>query len=87
MKMSFPVVVVDTPLFVCKLDSAGEIVLTEVSSYNLLFTGRAVGTCIRIVTFAHLDDFAREVCASFVQIRESLRTETDTIEKLWSELR
>lgn len=58
--IAFPVIVVDTDLIRCTLDSHGEIELQLIEEGEFLFTGHEAGTCIRIVTMAHLPIFARE---------------------------
>jgi hypothetical protein len=57
---AFPVIVVDTPLIRCTLDSRGELELEEVQEGEFLFFGHEQGTCIRIVTIGHLPAFVSD---------------------------
>jgi hypothetical protein len=76
---AFPVIVVDTPLIRGTLDASGEIELQEVGQAEFLFSGHEAGTCIRIVTLAHLPAFAREAKHVAQQLKDELSSEEDKI--------
>jgi hypothetical protein len=72
---AFPVIVVDKPIIRCTLDASGETELTEVEQGEFLFTGHEVGTCIRVVTIAHLPVFAKEAKQVVEQLEDEVRNE------------
>ena len=60
--LAFPVVVVDSPLFECRLQTDGLLTLTEVDKSGFLFAAHIpgnVGCCINVVTKKHLTEFAK----------------------------
>lgn len=77
LNFAFPVIVVDKPLIRCTLDKSGEIELKEVEQGEFLFTGHQIGTCIRVVTIAHLPAFAKEAKQVVEQLEEEVRSEED----------
>ncbi|MBG0843204.1 hypothetical protein [Ectopseudomonas toyotomiensis] len=79
---AFPVIVVDTPLFECTRKLDGELELTPVERSEFLFSTHIpshVGCCIRVVTTAYLQRFAREAKALANAIREDLQAEERNI--------
>lgn len=82
----FPVIVVDAPLFECRLQPGGELALKEVQSSEFLFTAhvpKRVGCCIRVVTKDALPSWAAGARALATGLREDLKDQED---RLLSEL-
>lgn len=58
---AFPVIVVDSPLFECRLNDSGELDLKEVAQSQFLFAAhipKPVGCCIRVITRKELNTFS-----------------------------
>ncbi|CAM2149572.1 Restriction endonuclease type IV Mrr domain-containing protein [Pararobbsia alpina] len=58
---TFPVIVIDAPLYECSMDNNGELLLSAVDESEFLFSARipdAVSTCVKIVQRGHLPAFA-----------------------------
>jgi hypothetical protein len=69
----FPMVVVDSPLLLCKLGETGEPELTQVNSGEILFTNPDRNedvTCIRIVTIDALPEVLTEAISEIKQLRK-----------------
>jgi hypothetical protein len=81
----FPMIVVDSPLLLCKLEATGEPELTQVDSGEILFTNPNKiedVTCIRITTVDALPSFLTEAVREVKQIRKEFRP-TEVL--LWEE--
>jgi len=77
---AFPVIVVDAPLYECALTNDGELQLTEVEQSEFLFSAHIpeyVGTCIKVVTKAKLQEFAQWAKQLANCIREELKSEEE----------
>ena len=76
----FPVIVVDSPLILCSMSEAGQIVLKEAEQGEFLFHAdppRNFGTCIRVVKSTSLPGFAAEAKQVANQLRAGLTTHVD----------
>lgn len=75
---AFPVIVIDSPLFECSRKQDGELELTEVSNSEFLFSAHIpnqIGCCVKVVTKAHLPDFAKWAKQLANTIRQELEDE------------
>jgi hypothetical protein len=82
----FPMIVVDSPLLLCKLAETGEPELTQVSSGEVLFTNPNKNkdvTCIRITTIEALPSFLTEAIVEVKQIRKEFGSAEAAI---WEEM-
>ncbi|WP_353073840.1 hypothetical protein [Tunturiibacter gelidiferens] len=73
----FPVVVIDSPLLLCKLGEMGDPELTQVSSGEILFTNPDRNedmTCVRITTIDELPNLLNEAKIEIKQIRKEFRS-------------
>jgi hypothetical protein len=71
---TFPVIVVDAPLFECSRKDDGEIELTRVKVSEFLFSAHVperVSTCVKVVHREHLPTFASEM----KQLADAIRLE------------
>jgi hypothetical protein len=78
LSFSFPVIVVDAPLFECTLLDNGELDLKEVEQSDFLFSAHipeAVGCAIKIVSAKRLDAFAGEARTLADNLRNEFRSE------------
>jgi hypothetical protein len=78
----FPVIVVDSPLFECRLQSDGQLALTEVDRSEFLFAAHIpeyVGCCIKVVTKRHLAEFANWARQLSVSLRSDLKSEEEKV--------
>lgn len=72
----FPVVVVDTPLFECRLQENGELTLKRVQRSEFLFTAHVpepVGCCVRVVAKDALAAWATEAKSLADTLREDFK--------------
>lgn len=79
---AFPVIVVDSPLFECRLQTDGKLDLKEVVDSEFLFTvhiPQAFGCSIRVLTKAHLPDFAKRAHELAKAIREDVKDVETTV--------
>ena len=63
---SFPVIVVDAPLFQCSLQEDGSLTINEIENGELFFPlsiANEPGTCIHVVTTGNLPQFAADAAA------------------------
>jgi hypothetical protein len=82
----FPVVVVDSPLLLCKLGETGDPELTQVSSGEILFRNPDRNedvTCVRIATIDALPDVLTEAIREIKQLRKEFRVAEGA---LWKEM-
>lgn len=81
----FPLIVVDSPLFACKLGDSLAPELEEVASGEVLFTHPERYedvTCVRVVTLQHLTTFVMQARKEFAQLtREVL----PAAERIWQQ--
>jgi hypothetical protein len=85
--LAFPVIVIDTPLFECTLQSDRQLQLDAVSQGEFLFVARLpnrFGSCIRVVTEGYVQTFAQEARNAADQFRAALKPEEERIRKTWS---
>jgi hypothetical protein len=78
--IAFPILVVDTPLFECKHEGDGRLMLSEVNSSSFLFVNNLpehLGCKITVVTKDHLPSFAREAKAVAAAIRQDFKAVQD----------
>jgi hypothetical protein len=74
-RISFPVVVIDSPLVHCYLDENNEVRLEQIDSGEVIFTApdqERATTCIRVVTADWLPQFVSEAAREVEQIRSEL---------------
>lgn len=72
---AFPVIVVDTPVFECSLNSDGELNLEEVQESEFLFSAHVpfeISSCIKVVKKDHLNVFADRAKKIATTIREAM---------------
>jgi len=84
--LAFPVIVVDTPLIECTLESNGHLRLEDISQGEFLFDTRLPhysGCCIRVVTQAHISAFAREAKSAADELRAALKPDEEKRKKAW----
>jgi hypothetical protein len=77
-RLAFPLVVVDSPLLICSLNSENEPEIREVQSGEILFTNPdqdGDSTCIRVVTIEGLPDFVSEARVELQKLRYEFKTE------------
>lgn len=80
--LAFPVIVVDSPLFECRLQTDGELILKEVEVSEFLFAAHIpqyVGCCIKVVTKKHLDQYANWARIVSSNLRSDLKADEDRI--------
>jgi hypothetical protein len=85
--LAFPVIVIDTPLFECTLQSDGQLQLDDVSQGEFLFVARLpsrFGSCIRVITEGYVQTFAQEARDAAEQFRAALKPKEERIRKTWS---
>jgi hypothetical protein len=84
-RVSFPLIVVDSPLFLCQLDETSESFIKEVESGEIQFQNPDEPneeTCVRVVTLKHLPNFIREAQGEIARLMTEFRP---AIEELWNE--
>ncbi|CAN7453000.1 hypothetical protein LJR099_003042 [Variovorax paradoxus] len=84
MTLSFyvPVIVVDSPLFECRLEPTGELALKEVQRSEFLFRTHMpdpIGCCIRVVTKKELSSWAAEAKVLATTLREDFEEEERSV--------
>jgi hypothetical protein len=85
--VTFPLLIVDGPLFECYLDDSGDTKLAQVSECELLFASRVgqehTGMCIRVVTLDNLPQFALSAVAEIGKLKAllepALKAEWDAV--------
>lgn len=73
-----PVIVVDTPLFECRLEPDGKLALKQVARSEFLFRAhfpKTTGCCIRVVTKGDLPTWSAEAKAVADTLRDDLQDE------------
>jgi hypothetical protein len=76
--LAFPLVIVDSPLLLCGLNSENEPEVRQVQSGEILFTNpdqEDDSTCIRVVTLDGLPDFISEARIEIQKLRNEFRAE------------
>jgi hypothetical protein len=84
--LAFPIIVVDAPLIQCSLRKDGNLDLQEVDQGEFLFFTHLphfFGSCIRVVTAAHLASFALEAKRNAEHFRTALKPEEEKIRESW----
>jgi hypothetical protein len=84
-RFAFPVVVIDSPLFLCRLNSSFKPELQQVFSGEVLFTSpdrQEDTTCIRIITLQRLAQFVREAQGEVERLTEEVRPAS---ERIWQD--
>ncbi len=79
LKFTFPIIVIDSPLFECSKGVDGELSLTQVTHGDFLFSSyvpERTACCIKVLTKAELPRFARY----FRELATAIRTEFSDIE-------
>jgi hypothetical protein len=77
-RLAFPLVVIDSPLLLCGLNSENEPEIREVESGEVLFTNpdsTGDSTCIRIVTIEGLSNFVSEARIEIQKLRNEFKTD------------
>lgn len=85
--LAFPVIVIDTPLFECTLQTDGQLQLDEVTHGKFLFVARLpnyFGSCIRIINEGYIQTFSHEARNVAEQFRAILKPEEEQIMQTWS---
>lgn len=82
LSFSFPVIVVDSPLFECAMNSDGELVLTEVPMSEFLFSAyipENVSCAIKVVSNRHLSAFSEWAMETAKLLRKELKSDEDRV--------
>lgn len=83
-RFAFPVVVIDAPLFLCRLNASFEPELEEVDSGEILFTNpdnQNDVTCVRIITAHHLSKFVVEAKKEMERLNREMQPAANSIWK------
>jgi hypothetical protein len=83
---TFPVIVIDAPLFLCSLETDGNLKLEEVDEGEVLFlpaVPETLQTCIRIVTAKRLPLFVAEAKRMAEQLRAEFAVEVEAVRVSW----
>jgi hypothetical protein len=86
LKVVFPVIVVDSPLFECHLGIDGELHIKEVAQSEFLYFGHIpdpVGCRIAVVTIGELKAFAVKAKAVASDVRAELQPEDERLLRAW----
>lgn len=84
--LTFPVIVVDTPLFECILDPDGHLRLEQIPQGEFLFIAKLphdFGACIRVVTQDHIPAFAQEARTAASKFRAALKPDEEKRMTTW----